>query len=204
MGFNGQAPPVGVLCWWPSNFIHVVCFAFIYGSRLELDIYQTKQQRIVIMCHSCFALNFKDVFSSKAELCRCVLCLEVTVFWEGRSTCSTISSKLFKKQTKLNSSVHKYSGSVTSFTSSGLLSFTVEDNSLCLCFCSVLVTVRMSFLPRPLDPLGCSSVQEQRDLWQRKFCRIAKEMVQTEQRYCQKLELVTTVCTTAYLTYSWS
>uniref|UniRef100_A0A3Q2VV44 Rho guanine nucleotide exchange factor (GEF) 39 n=1 Tax=Haplochromis burtoni TaxID=8153 RepID=A0A3Q2VV44_HAPBU len=50
----------------------------------------------------------------------------------------------------------------------------------------------MSFLPRPLDPLGCSSVQEQRDLWQRKFCRIAKEMVQTEQRYCQKLELVTT------------
>lgn len=109
MGFNGQAPPVGVLCWRPSNFIHVVCFAFIYGSRLELDIYQTKQQRIVIMCHSCFALNFKDVFSSKAELCRCVLCLEVTVFWEGRSTCSTISSKLFKKQTKLNSSVHKYS-----------------------------------------------------------------------------------------------
>nr|XP_024661341.1 rho guanine nucleotide exchange factor 39 isoform X2 [Maylandia zebra] len=50
----------------------------------------------------------------------------------------------------------------------------------------------MSFLPRPLDPLGCSSVQEQRDLWQRKFCRIAKEMVQTEQRYCQKLELVST------------
>ncbi|CAI5635432.1 rho guanine nucleotide exchange factor 39 [Oreochromis niloticus] len=50
----------------------------------------------------------------------------------------------------------------------------------------------MSFSPRPLDPLGCSSVQEQRDLWQRKFCRIAKEMVQTEQRYCQKLELVTT------------
>lgn len=70
MGFNGQAPPVGVLCWWPSNFIHVVCFAFIYGSRLELDIYQTKQQRIVIMCHSCFALNFKDVFSlNSADAC---------------------------------------------------------------------------------------------------------------------------------------
>lgn len=90
---------------WPSttcrsNFIHVVCFAFIYGSRLELDIYQTKQQRIVIMCHSSFALNFKDCFSSKAELCRCVLCLEVTVSWEGRSTCSTISNKLFKKTNK--------------------------------------------------------------------------------------------------------
>uniref|UniRef100_A0A3Q0T5M2 Rho guanine nucleotide exchange factor (GEF) 39 n=1 Tax=Amphilophus citrinellus TaxID=61819 RepID=A0A3Q0T5M2_AMPCI len=50
----------------------------------------------------------------------------------------------------------------------------------------------MSFSPRPLGPLGCSSIQEQRDHWQRKFSRTAKEMVQTEQHYCQQLGLVTT------------
>lgn len=63
-----------------------------------------------------------------------------------------------------------------------------------MCLCSVvLATVTMSFSPRPLGPPGSSSVQEQRARWQRKFSRTAKEMLQTEQRYCQQLELVTTV-----------
>ncbi|KAM7366758.1 hypothetical protein PAMP_014708 [Pampus punctatissimus] len=50
----------------------------------------------------------------------------------------------------------------------------------------------MSFSPCPSGPLGCSSIQEQRDRWERKRSRTAKELVQTEQRYCQQLELVTT------------
>ncbi|XP_061570612.1 rho guanine nucleotide exchange factor 39 [Cololabis saira] len=45
----------------------------------------------------------------------------------------------------------------------------------------------------PLSPIGGSSIQEQRDRWERKRVRTAKELVQTEQRYCQQLELVTTV-----------
>ncbi|XP_054862247.1 rho guanine nucleotide exchange factor 39 isoform X3 [Amphiprion ocellaris] len=49
----------------------------------------------------------------------------------------------------------------------------------------------MSFFTRPFSPLG-SSVQEQRDRWERKRSRTARELVQTEQRYCQQLELVTT------------
>ncbi|XP_044042388.1 rho guanine nucleotide exchange factor 39 isoform X3 [Siniperca chuatsi] len=50
----------------------------------------------------------------------------------------------------------------------------------------------MSFSPGPSGPLGCTSIQEQRDRWERKRSRTARELVQTEQRYCQQLELVTT------------
>ncbi|XP_044199750.1 rho guanine nucleotide exchange factor 39 [Thunnus albacares] len=50
----------------------------------------------------------------------------------------------------------------------------------------------MSFSPCPSGPLGCSSIQEQRERWERKRSRTARELVQTEQRYCQQLELVTT------------
>ncbi|XP_037617124.1 rho guanine nucleotide exchange factor 39 isoform X1 [Sebastes umbrosus] len=50
----------------------------------------------------------------------------------------------------------------------------------------------MSFSPGPSGPLGGTSIQEQRDRWERKRSRTAKELVQTEQRYCQQLELVTT------------
>ncbi|KAM4614849.1 LOW QUALITY PROTEIN: rho guanine nucleotide exchange factor 39 [Polymixia lowei] len=50
----------------------------------------------------------------------------------------------------------------------------------------------MSFSPAPSASVGCSSVQEQRDRWGRKWSRTARELVQTEQRYCEKLELVTT------------
>ncbi|XP_062300168.1 rho guanine nucleotide exchange factor 39 [Scomber scombrus] len=50
----------------------------------------------------------------------------------------------------------------------------------------------MSFSPCPSEPLGCSSIQEQRDRWERKRSRTARELVQTEQRYLQQLELVTT------------
>ncbi|XP_023274498.1 rho guanine nucleotide exchange factor 39 isoform X2 [Seriola lalandi dorsalis] len=45
----------------------------------------------------------------------------------------------------------------------------------------------MSFVPG----LG-SSIQEQRDRWERKRSRTARELVQTEQHYCQQLKLVTT------------
>ncbi|XP_050933624.1 rho guanine nucleotide exchange factor 39 [Lates calcarifer] len=45
----------------------------------------------------------------------------------------------------------------------------------------------MSLFPGP-----CSSIQEQRDRWERKRSRTARELVQTEQHYCQQLKLVTT------------
>jgi len=68
-------------------------------------------------------------------------------------------------------------------------------NLVWLCFCSVfLITINMSFSPHPSIPPGCNSIQEQRDRWERKRSRTAKELVQTEQRYCQQLQLVTTVC----------
>ncbi|XP_041819981.1 rho guanine nucleotide exchange factor 39 [Chelmon rostratus] len=50
----------------------------------------------------------------------------------------------------------------------------------------------MSFSPGPSDPLGGTSIQEQRERWDRKRSRTARELVQTEQRYCRQLELVTT------------
>ncbi|KAK1906225.1 Rho guanine nucleotide exchange factor 39 [Dissostichus eleginoides] len=50
----------------------------------------------------------------------------------------------------------------------------------------------MSFSPGPVGPPGGTDIQEQRDRWERKRSRTAKELVQTEQRYCQQLELVTT------------
>ncbi|TMS02887.1 rho guanine nucleotide exchange factor 39 isoform X1 [Larimichthys crocea] len=50
----------------------------------------------------------------------------------------------------------------------------------------------MSFSPGPSGPLGLTTIQEQRERWERKRSRTAKELVQTEQRYCQQLELVTT------------
>lgn len=50
----------------------------------------------------------------------------------------------------------------------------------------------MSFFSGPSSPPGCTSIQEQRDRWERKRSRTAKELVQTEQRYCQQLELVNT------------
>ncbi|XP_051248000.1 rho guanine nucleotide exchange factor 39 [Dicentrarchus labrax] len=50
----------------------------------------------------------------------------------------------------------------------------------------------MSFFPCPPGPFGCTSIQEQRERWERKRSRTARELVQTEQRYCQQLELVTT------------
>ncbi|XP_034382016.1 rho guanine nucleotide exchange factor 39 [Cyclopterus lumpus] len=50
----------------------------------------------------------------------------------------------------------------------------------------------MSFSPGPSGPNGGTSIQEQRERWERKRSRTARELVQTEQRYCQQLELVTT------------
>lgn len=50
----------------------------------------------------------------------------------------------------------------------------------------------MSFSPGPSGLHGSNSIQEQRDRWERKRSRTAKELVQTEQRYCQQLQLVTT------------
>ncbi|XP_061523922.1 rho guanine nucleotide exchange factor 39 [Phycodurus eques] len=50
----------------------------------------------------------------------------------------------------------------------------------------------MSFSPCPPDALTGDSIQQQRDRWARKRSRAARELVQSEQRYCQQLELVTT------------
>ncbi|XP_059905470.1 rho guanine nucleotide exchange factor 39 [Gadus macrocephalus] len=50
----------------------------------------------------------------------------------------------------------------------------------------------MSFSPGVSDPSGASVIQEQRDRWARKRSRVARELVLTEQRYCQQLELVNT------------
>ncbi|KAM9310068.1 rho guanine nucleotide exchange factor 39 [Pholidichthys leucotaenia] len=50
----------------------------------------------------------------------------------------------------------------------------------------------MSFFHCPLGPIGRSGIQEQRDQWERKRSRTARELVETEQQYCQQLELVTT------------
>ncbi|KAF1372663.1 hypothetical protein PFLUV_G00268240 [Perca fluviatilis] len=50
----------------------------------------------------------------------------------------------------------------------------------------------MSFCPGPPAPPGGTSIQEQRGRWERKRSRTARELVQTEQRYVQQLQLVTT------------
>ncbi|KAM4711881.1 rho guanine nucleotide exchange factor 39 isoform 2-T3 [Anableps anableps] len=50
----------------------------------------------------------------------------------------------------------------------------------------------MSFSPHPPSLSVGNSIQEQRDRWERKRSRATKELVQTEQHYCQQLELVTT------------
>lgn len=49
----------------------------------------------------------------------------------------------------------------------------------------------MSFCPPPAEFVGCS-VQEQRERWERRRSRTFRELVQTEQDYCQNLHLVTT------------
>ncbi|MCJ8743390.1 hypothetical protein PDJAM_G00093460 [Pangasius djambal] len=50
----------------------------------------------------------------------------------------------------------------------------------------------MSFSPSPCVPAGVRSIQEQRERWDRKRKRTGRELVQSEQRYCEKLELITT------------
>ncbi|KAM8884618.1 rho guanine nucleotide exchange factor 39 isoform 1-T1 [Synchiropus picturatus] len=65
----------------------------------------------------------------------------------------------------------------------------VENRVVTLRLSSSIIS--MSFSPQS-DPLLRSSIHEQRDRWERKRNRTAKELVQTEQRYCQQLELVVT------------
>ncbi|KAF7228762.1 rho guanine nucleotide exchange factor 39 [Nothobranchius furzeri] len=50
----------------------------------------------------------------------------------------------------------------------------------------------MSFSPEPPSLMGANSIQEQRERWDRKRSRTARELVQTEQHYCHQLELVST------------
>ncbi|XP_047660350.1 rho guanine nucleotide exchange factor 39 isoform X2 [Tachysurus fulvidraco] len=50
----------------------------------------------------------------------------------------------------------------------------------------------MSFSPSPCVPGGVRSIQEQRERWDRKRKRTGRELVQSEQRYCEKLDLITT------------
>lgn len=51
----------------------------------------------------------------------------------------------------------------------------------------------MSFAPAWSGPIESTSIMEQREHWEKKRNRTARELVQTEQCYCQQLELVTTV-----------
>ncbi|XP_043092294.1 rho guanine nucleotide exchange factor 39 [Puntigrus tetrazona] len=50
----------------------------------------------------------------------------------------------------------------------------------------------MSFAPSPFTPMGVRSIQDQRERWERKRSRTARELVQSEQRYCEQLDLVIT------------
>ncbi|KAF7693934.1 rho guanine nucleotide exchange factor 39 isoform X2 [Silurus meridionalis] len=50
----------------------------------------------------------------------------------------------------------------------------------------------MSFCPSPCVPAGVYSVEEQRERWDRKRKRTGRELVQSEQRYCEKLDVITT------------
>uniref|UniRef100_A0A672JVZ9 Rho guanine nucleotide exchange factor (GEF) 39 n=1 Tax=Sinocyclocheilus grahami TaxID=75366 RepID=A0A672JVZ9_SINGR len=50
----------------------------------------------------------------------------------------------------------------------------------------------MSFASSPFTPMGIHSIQEQRDCWERKRSRTARELVQSEQSYCKQLDLVVT------------
>lgn len=51
----------------------------------------------------------------------------------------------------------------------------------------------MSYAPSPFTPMGSRNIQEQRDRWERKRSRTARELVHSEQRYCEQLDLVVTV-----------
>lgn len=51
----------------------------------------------------------------------------------------------------------------------------------------------MSFAPTWSGPTGHAGIQEQRDRWEKKRRLTAVELLQTERRYCEQLELVTTV-----------
>ncbi|KAI7791628.1 rho guanine nucleotide exchange factor 39 [Triplophysa rosa] len=50
----------------------------------------------------------------------------------------------------------------------------------------------MSFSPGPSTPMGAHSIQDQRDRWERKRNRVARELVKSEQKYCEQLDLVVT------------
>ncbi|XP_063073901.1 rho guanine nucleotide exchange factor 39 [Engraulis encrasicolus] len=50
----------------------------------------------------------------------------------------------------------------------------------------------MSFAPSPSCPGGARSIQEQRERWEKKRSCAGRELVQTEQHYCEQLELVIT------------
>ncbi|XP_072530063.1 rho guanine nucleotide exchange factor 39 [Salminus brasiliensis] len=50
----------------------------------------------------------------------------------------------------------------------------------------------MSFAPSPCVPTGTRNVQEQRERWEKKRKRAGRELVQTEQKYCEQLDLITT------------
>lgn len=56
-----------------------------------------------------------------------------------------------------------------------------------------VLTVIMSFAPTWSGPTGHASIQEQRGRWEKKHNLTAVELLQTERRYCEQLELVTTV-----------
>uniref|UniRef100_W5KVZ6 Rho guanine nucleotide exchange factor (GEF) 39 n=1 Tax=Astyanax mexicanus TaxID=7994 RepID=W5KVZ6_ASTMX len=50
----------------------------------------------------------------------------------------------------------------------------------------------MSFAPSPYLPASTRSVQEQRERWEKKRKRVGRELVQSEQQYCEQLDLITT------------
>lgn len=60
-----------------------------------------------------------------------------------------------------------------------------------------VLTVSMSFAPTWSGPTGHAGIQEQRERWEKKHNLAAVELLQTERRYCEQLELVITVGTAA-------
>ncbi|KAL7882644.1 hypothetical protein SRHO_G00003020, partial [Serrasalmus rhombeus] len=50
----------------------------------------------------------------------------------------------------------------------------------------------MSFAPSPCVPAGARSIQEQRERWDRKRKCTGRELVHSEQKYCEQLDLITT------------
>jgi len=65
--------------------------------------------------------------------------------------------------------------------------------SVVVTFLFISPEAAMSYSP-PAPMAGANTVEEQRARWERKRSRTAKELLETEHRYLEQLDLVVTVC----------